>query len=144
MKAQVKVTGVSEVRLELRNIGDRVVETARKTMHRSAQRIETMAKRMAPVDHGNLEESIHIERSTGDRGRLQLDVVAGGVVNGVDTDQYAAIMHESDYELGWQSIDKQASNPDVVVGRKYLERAAEDEEAKLRPRMIAAVMREIE
>lgn len=138
MKIQMH-SNAGAVAQELRHTGERVVENARKVMHRAAARIVKGAKLRAPVDEHNLEESIHIEKTYGERGRLQIDVVAGGFVNGRDVDEYAVIMHESDYKLGKGSQAKQDANPGVQVGSKFLERAAEVEEEVLDRVMIAAV-----
>lgn len=123
--------------VELRNIGDRVVDNARKVMHAAANRIVKQARRNAPVDDGQLEKSIHIEKAYGDRGRLEINVVAGGEVDGVNVDLYAAKMHESEYKLGPASRAKAAAGNQV--GPKFLERAAEDEEARLEDYMIEAI-----
>ncbi|MER9176316.1 hypothetical protein NKH72_22310 [Mesorhizobium sp. M0955] len=139
---KMKVTGVAEVKTRLRNIATLVPDTARKMMHASADRIVQEGRLNAPFEDGELEEAIHVEKSyEAGRGRLMIDVVAGGVVNGVDVDEYAAVMHESDYALGPNSLAKQAEHPERTVGRKYLERAAEDEQEPLMTKMIAAITR---
>lgn len=138
---RMRAHNVGKVVIELGHLGERVVDNARKTMHAAAKRIEKKAKLNAPVDEHNLEDSIRIERYTVERGRLALEVVAGGEVNGVNVDDYAALMHEGDYNLGPGSIAKQQANPDVVVGRKYLERARDEEEETLDEKMIHALRR---
>jgi len=123
VKIKVKVSGANELAVAMRHAAGVVPDAARKQMHRGADRIVNEAKKNAPVDEHNLEESIRKEKSYGERGRLQIDIVTGGSVNGVDVDQYAVIMHESDYNLGPGSQAKQAGQPEIV-GPKYLERAA--------------------
>lgn len=128
MKIKMKVSGVNELKAAMRHAAGTVPDAARKQMHRGADRIVKEAQKNAPVDKHNLEESIRKEKSYGDRGRLQIDIVAGGEVNGVNVDEYAVIMHESDYNLGPGSQAKQAGQQNIV-GRKFLERAV-DKEAK--------------
>jgi hypothetical protein len=139
----MKVTGVRETILRLRNIGDRVQENARKTMHRAADRIVKRAALYAPVDQHNLEEAIE-KRVTyeGKRNRLAIDVGIKPVVNGVNVEQYATIMHEGEYNLGPRSQEK-ADRTGAAVGPGYLTRAADEEKDKLTPQMIAAVNEEI-
>lgn len=132
-----------KVVVELHSIGERVVENARKTMHSSAARIVTEAKLNAPIEDGELRESIHIEKDYGERGRLEITVAAGGVVNGVNVDDYVTAMHEGSYNLGPRSIQEQEADPSHIIGPKFLERAADTEEQKLESRMIAAIRRVI-
>ena len=134
MKIKMSVQGADTVRAELRNGAKKVQENSRKEMHRAADRIVKQAKLNAPVESGSLEESIRKERSTGDNGRLQIDVVAG---EGLEP--YATIMHESDYKLGPDSQDKQDQLPGVKVGRKYLSRAVTKENKTIREGIAASV-----
>lgn len=147
MEITLGVRNTSKVVLEMRSIGAKVVETARKTMHRAAARIEKRAKLFAPVDKHNLEEAIHIEQGYGTSGRLQMDVVASGEVNGVNVEEYAELVHEN-YDApgmmpGPGTLAKREANPGVYIGRKYLERAGSVEERILQPNMIAAVTKTI-
>lgn len=137
---EMKVTGITENILRLRNIGPRVHENARKTMHAAADRIVALARKMAPVDEGNLEAAIQkqIAYDASNRGRLMIDVVILSEVNGVAVEDYATFMHEGVYKLGPKSEAKQAREG-VVVGRGFLDRAAEPEKEKLQQRMIGVV-----
>lgn len=126
MKINMKVTGLNELKVAMRHAAATVPDAARKQMHRGADRIVKNAQKMAPVDEHNLEQSIRKEKSYGERGRLQIDITAGGEVNGVNVDDYAVIMHESDYSLGPKSRAKQTAQQEIV-GPKFLERAALDE-----------------
>lgn len=143
MKFVANVRNTEKVVVELQSIGERVVDNARKLMHASSKKIVDRAKLMAPVDDHQLEKSIHLERSVGERGRLVLTVTAGGVVDGVNVDDYATLIHEN-YESmdpGEGTLQKRAANPGVYIGEKFLTRAAEEEEDKLATRMIAAIRR---
>lgn len=143
MKISMYSVNNEKVVVELHSLGERVVENARKTMHASARRIVKEAQLNAPVDQHNLEKSIHIEKSYGERGRLEITVVAGGTVDGRDVDEYATIMHESIYALGPKSQEKQNAHPERIIGPKFLERAADKEEETLRSKMVAAIRRVI-
>lgn len=151
MKAGVRVVGVGSAIVQLRNIGEKVAEGARKRMHRSAEIIVEQAKINVPEDDELLKNSIRIEKSYGVRRRLQIDIVAGGQVvmnpdgRMVNIDDYAALVHE-DYEgsvanvkgPGEKTKKKMAAHPGRV-GSKFLERAAADEEKNLAKQMIGVV-----
>lgn len=146
----MKITGIAGVLAELRNIADIVPANARKTMHRQADVIVKEAKLNTPVDTHNLEESIRkVVSYEGVKGRLKIEVEAGGMVNGVNVDLYAMEVHEA-YETsiapngpGPGTRAKMAANPGRLIGSKFLERAAESVEKKLRPSMIQAIIRGI-
>ncbi|QIG69079.1 putative tail component protein [Rhizobium phage RHph_N1_15] len=139
----MKVTGVKETVLRLRNIGQRVHENARKTMHAAADRIVETAKKMAPVDEHNLEEAI-VKRVgyEGTRRRLAIDIEILPVVNGVRVEDYATYMHEGNYKLGPKSQVKNDTQSETV-GRGFLTRAGELEEDKLNARMVSVINEEI-
>lgn len=145
----MKVVGVGGVLSRLRNIGEKVADNARKTMHRSADRVVKEAKLNAPIEEGDLEESITKHVKYEDRGRLAIDITAGGENAIRNIDQYAAIIHENyeeiirnppqdDYgrELRERTRAKQAANPGRYVGGKFLERALEEERDKLAQKLI--------
>lgn len=145
MKMKMGISGVDQLVAQLRNMAVKVPETARKTMHRGADKIVEEAKLNAPVDKHNLEASIKKEVSYGDHGRLQIDIVVGGVVNGVDVDQYAMLVHEN-YESmtpGPGTIAKQKANPWRLVGGRFLERAVQKYREKLARDVILAVIQGI-
>jgi hypothetical protein len=121
----MKVSGISQTVAGLKHLGERVPDNARKAMHRLADNIVKDAKLFTPVDEHNLEESIRKEVTYGYRGRLQIEIVAGGMVNGVNVDQYVARIHEN-YEAlnpGSGTIAKRNANPGVYIGEKFLSRA---------------------
>jgi hypothetical protein len=141
MSSGVAVIGAEEVMLALRNLAKVVPDHARRTMHNVADKIVDLAKQQAPVDLHNLEDSIHKEVSYNDQRRLQIDIIAGGVVNGVDVGEYVTRIHEdySSMNPGKGTIAKRAANPGVHVGEKFLERAYDFYERKLNKMMIEAV-----
>jgi hypothetical protein len=160
MKTRMKLTGMAELRVELRQLAVRVPDGARKVMHRSAEIIVEEAKLNAPRDWGNLEDAIRIIKDyTGVNGRLQIDI---GIVptgsemgeNGpISVDRfniYAALVHEN-YEThvayvkgpGKGTLAKMAANPGRKIGSGFLSRAAAEEEPRLARKTIAAIDRTI-
>jgi hypothetical protein len=149
MNARFKINDASWSRVVtgLHNLASRVPENARKTMRRAAERIVQKAKLYVPEETGLLMESIRLESSYGARGRLQINVVAGGpqqiMRKGrmITLDQYAAIIHEhfDEMEPGDRTLEKQALNPGLDIGSGFLSRAAQEEQTKLGRDMIAAV-----
>jgi hypothetical protein len=144
MKAGVKISGAKETAASIRNAGERVVDNGRKIMHRISDKIVEEAVLNAPVDKHNLEESIKKSVSYGYRGRLQIDIEVGGVVNGVDVSAYAVHVHEnySSMNPGPGTVAKRNSNPGRYIGEKFLERAVKDYEETLNKAIMQVVNRE--
>jgi hypothetical protein len=145
MKFSAEITGVPEVMLALRNLAETVPDKARKTMHRNADKIVELARLQAPVDKHNLEDSIHKEIGYDDARRLQIDIIAGGEVNGVNVEDYVALIHEnySSMKPGPGTVAKMTSNPGVLIGEKFLTRAYDKYEAKLNADMIQDVLKDV-
>lgn len=149
MKGKMTIRGLSAVVTELKSIGHRVPDTARKTMRRSAERIVKRAKEYVPEDTGDLRRSIKAHFNYGFNGRLEIDITAGsnsvdakGFVVNAHLNQYAALVHEH-YENftitpGPKTQLKMSAHPGKV-GSKFLERASLEEEDKLRERMIQSI-----
>jgi len=134
----MKLYGADDLRASLRNIATKVPENGRKVMHRAADKIVERAQLFCPVDLGNLEESIHKEVKYEQRGRLAIDIVAGGLVGGVDVDAYASEIDEN-YESmrpGPGTIAKRDANPGVYVGEHFIDRAVEEQAPKLEAALI--------
>lgn len=152
MKMNMKVTGLKEIQAQLRYTAEKVPENGRKAMHRAADHILEEAKLNTPVDKFNLEKSIRKEITYGTRGRLQINILVGGMmVDGVNitkqknrnlskqqrkrrvnVDQYAVMIHEN-YEgvtrkngPGPGTRAKMLANPGRKIGSKFLERALKD------------------
>ena len=144
MKIGIKMTGFDQLYAALGHTAERVSDTARKQMHRGADTIVKEAQLNAPVDKHNLEQSIRKEVDYGFRGRLQIQIIMGGFVNGVNVDEYAVEVHEhyDDEHPGKGTQKKREQNPGRYVGAKFLERAVKEQQDKLTKGMISAVMRE--
>jgi hypothetical protein len=141
MDPKIKITGLEEFRIGLRYASEKVKDASRKQMHRSADKIVREAQLNAPVDKHNIEESIHKEITYGLRGRLKIDIVAGGIVNGVNVDQYIALMHENyeSYKPGKATLEKRAANPGRYIGSGFLSRAVEENKPRLIESLIDTV-----
>ena len=145
------VRGVGHVQSMLRNIAKRVPDAARGQLKRSSNRVVALAKKMAPVDEGHLEDSIRIEKTYGTHGRLQIDIIAGRQtvtkMNGksVNLDAYALMVHEA-YETlvapngpGEGTKEKMRMNPGIQVGSGFLFRALQTEQKSFDRVMIQVV-----
>ena len=129
MNFKFNVSGDQTVIAMLRALAVKVPENARKTMYRAADRVVKEAQLNTPVDEHNLEESIRKVVSYENRGRLQIQIQFGGMVNGVNVDEYALRVHENydDNRPGPGTQAKRAANPGRYIGRKFLERAITEE-----------------
>lgn len=137
----------------LQNIAERLPARAATRLKKAAIEIRDIARRMAPRDMGNLEDAIKVDQldGTGERseetGKFQRKefVVfvdeshpAEGRKAGTLVGQYAVFMHEGDYRLGLESLQKQMADGEFEVGPKFLERAVEHVEKDLMKEMIEA------
>jgi hypothetical protein len=133
--------GMDELKLQLQRLRD-VSIVANAELKKCAGEIADLARKMAPIDEGNLEKAIKVRYEGVDRNALGQFVKGGGAytiyvdndmpVDGRDgktVGDYAWIMHEhltpaGDMNLGPKSEEKQASQS-IQVGGKFLERASE-------------------
>lgn len=151
MDTSWQLFGFGAVKAALRNVAEKVPENARKVMHRGADRIEKLAKLQCPHDTGDLEESIRQETTYEAKGRLAIDVLFGGEVNGSNVDDYGLEVHENYENMpgiathgpGKNTLAKMAENPGVLIGSKFLTRALETVEPKLRLAIIDALVETI-
>lgn len=156
MEVKITAKGFGEVRAMLRNMAERVPDIARAHFKRAAARIVKQAKINVPEDEGHLMNSIRIEKTYGDRGRLQIDIIAGGQTvtthkgREVDLDQYAILVHEAyetevaPYGPGENTSAKMAAHPEAVIGSGFLRRAVDEEERRIARVMGAAITEAIE
>jgi hypothetical protein len=90
--------------------------------------IKDISVKNSPRDDGELEAAHKVVKRANGSNKVTFDVVVGGIVNGVDVDAYASIIHEgitrsgNAMDLGPRSILKQAGQTEIV-GEKFLERA---------------------
>lgn len=102
----------------------------RRIMHQIAVFIEREAKRRAPVDIGTLTDDIRSMVAESTKGVAAVVYVP---VNSPSS-QYAVAMHEGDYKLGPNSLERQRKEG-VIVGRKYLIRAITDNVDEIKKRI---------
>lgn len=123
---------ISDVNTRLRQVIDRTTARSRRGLRAGAQLVADRAREYAPVDTENLENAIGVaEGINSDDRRLIIDV---GVDLSRDSrgqlSRYAIRMHEGEYSLGPKSAAKDAGRG--VVGRGYLERAADETEEQVK------------
>lgn len=159
----IEVQGVEKLLILLKQGGEKAVRGASKQMEREADDIRDLARQMAPIDEGDLENAIVVTDAGGGRdeytGRFVRKHFSIGIdENATATDRngntvtvasYAYLMHEylapygSVYQLGSKSRAKQAGSS-VIVGGKYLERAAARIEKGLINRIVERVDAELD
>ena len=150
MDIKLKVSGISEVMAKIRYIAQKVPENGRKKMHALADFLVKEAQLNAPERNGNLVASIRKEVTYGHRGRLQIDIVAGG--NAL-VDRYVVQVHEhyedmvapSKYGSGpsGRTYAKRLANPGRYIGEKFLSRAIEDNRERIPAELMQAIMKNI-
>ncbi|MFA9261787.1 MAG: HK97 gp10 family phage protein [Undibacterium sp.] len=146
MKIKINVRGDKNLIAQLKNDTAIVLDASSKFMKRAAERIAKEAAMNAPVDLHNLEKSIHVVKSIGENSRrLAIRVIAGGVVNGVNVDEYATKVHENydDENPGPGTASKRAANPGRHIGSKFLENAVKSEREGIEQRALLAVVEEL-
>jgi hypothetical protein len=131
------VKGISETVVKLRRTEKTTSKRLLLHMRNSAIKIRDLARALAPVDEGNLEDAIQvIEDGESFLGRTRkIEMI------GVDSSRlgegytkyghrYDVFMHEGSYNLGQKSQDKAAANG-KMVGPKYLTRAWQELEPSI-------------
>lgn len=154
----MQLEGADELAYLIRNAGAKASKNIAAQMRREAFNIQELARRFAPIDHGNLEDAIEVAEVGGGRdeetGRflrksfevfIDMDAEA---FDGRTVGQYAYVMHElllpygaGGFKLGKKSREKQAGQAETVGGR-FLERAAEEVSRGLMGRLIEIARRE--
>jgi hypothetical protein len=145
----VKMTGFTELSATLKQGGETVRRAVRERIKKEGPSIARLARKMAPVETGDLEDAIRsVQSYDGDHnGRLMAEV---GVMDYGDVGDYAVEMHEGlqpfgdgTYNLGPDSAAKQIGQTEIVGG-KFLERALEERSAQFLPEIIADIRKEFD
>lgn len=135
----IDVMGIEELTVLLRQSGEKAQRGVAAQMKREAENIRDLARKFAPIDHGNLEEAIELEEESerdeisGRFGRKAYSVRVNPdypAYDGRSVGQYSYVMHEhltpyGPLKLGEHSRDKQARQAETVGGG-YLERAVDE------------------
>jgi len=141
--------GLDELAVLIRQSGDHAQKHLVEHMRKEAKKMRDLARKFAPLDHGNLEEAIKVRELGGGRDSLgrfkrksfevyiDMDYPA---FDGRDVGRYAYIMHEhlapyGPYKLGKNSQAKQAGQSEMVGGL-FLERAADEIGRGITQRMV--------
>ncbi len=120
------VASTGDLSASLKAIGSKIPKAVTAQMAVEMRVVKQLAFDRAPVEYGNLEDAIKLERSN--RGRLWTVYVDGSEPDHTGkytVGDYAVWLHESIYELGPASLAK-AARTGQPVGRKYLESALQD------------------
>lgn len=140
----VRIIDHASVMIE--NTLHRSTRDALKALEEGGKDIRDLARKMAPVDEGNLEKAIKVTplKRVGINGRNIIQVYIDESEDipgrpGKTVGDYSEFTHEGVYKLGEKSEAKQNSNGGIKVGRKYLEYAAEE----LAPGITRAVKRAV-
>lgn len=121
------------------NAARNVRREARDTLREETETIKDLSVQMVPLDTGEAEKSHRVVEKQANQFRMGISIEVGGMVDGVNVDDYILFLHEGDYKLGPRSSQKQAGSS-VKVGRKFLDRAYQER----RDELIAAIRRNLE
>lgn len=135
-----RVTGVDGVMAALKRVGDAVCPASAAALQGQGEVIAARSREYAPVDTGDLERDHKVE--TGERGSLIVTVVSVGG-DGGPADDHVLPMHEGTYNLGPGSAQKAALSG-KVVGRKFLERAFNEQAPKITAAVNESVRKALE
>lgn len=155
MASRIEMEGVSELIAILEQTGEKAKRGVLAQMRKEAKEIQRLAREYAPIDEGNLEESItveDVEEERDERGRFTkksvavfIDFLAAGSNGALAVGEYAYVMHElllpygaGGYNLGKNSVAKDGGRG--VVGGRFLERAVDDVSKGLMNRLIQVSM----
>lgn len=138
----VKITGVLAVEEMIFRIETTARKRVTKVIVKKAEQIRDLAKKMAPVDFGGLEESIKVRQEGGGRDELgrfaavNVDVYIDMDAPGGDPKRPEVVVGDYAYEvhehlepagakrLGDKSMLKQATQTEIVGGG-FMDRAAD-------------------
>lgn len=105
-------------------LGKDVTKCAETTVETITHKLEEETVIRMPVDEGFLEKSV--DRKVEKGGSIHNTWGIVWIPTNSPASEYAMFMHEMFYKLGPRSKAKQAGNNDVLVGRKYMERAMDE------------------
>lgn len=135
----------------MEQLGARAEKRGAEVLRKAANEVKDRAKAYAPLEHGGLEEAIEVYSDHSGINRRRVYYVAvdpdapeldkEGKPTGRTVGRYATEMHEGVYNPGKRSQEK-ANALGVVVGPKYLERAADEVGAEIL-QAVASRIREV-
>lgn len=142
----MELIGVGKVKARLKRIGKRTNRAALAAVRRGAEEIADLAADYAPVDEGNLEDSIVVAEERSGNSRIVIFIGVDPSRLGLGYKRYGfrydIQMHEGVYNLGPLS-QKKNSELGGGVGPKYLERALEELEEEIRTDVENAMRRQL-
>lgn len=120
----LQIRGLNETTVRLRVTRQKIRYSIKEATMEAAEEIAEESEQNAPVLTGRLEGS-HRINEVSPTPDVAIYTVTYNAINPKDGFDYGTLMHESYYNLGPESLKKQDSNGHIV-GRKFLERAAND------------------
>lgn len=147
----IEIIGIDALEALIRQSGGRVEKGVVAQMKKEALAIRDLARKFAPLDHGNLEDAIDVEEEGGGRNemgrftrksyRVFVDM-SHAAPRGKTVGDYAYLMHEhlapyGPYNLGPLSQAKQLGQSELVGGL-YMERAIDQVGRGMMNRLIGA------
>lgn len=119
--------GVLEARLK--QIGERAVKHGVDAMRKTANEMQELARDIAPIRTGDLEQAIEVGEKRGDKNRIEVFVYLDKSKTVHNGKEYGSIMHKrltpmGPLQLGLLSEAKNDSSP-LPVGGGFIRRAAE-------------------
>mgnify|MGYP006428527651 CR=1 FL=1 len=129
----VDKSSLNGVFAKMQNIAEVTNRRTLRRLRKGAEDVKQLAVKYAPVEDHNIEQSIDIEETREGRNRRTVIKVFVNPSKGNTgtVEKYYLMLHESTYKLGEDSIEKQKGQSEKV-GNKFLERAVDDSEVKIR------------
>ena len=125
---------MAKFRFSTRELGRRIQEAARangaaalKAMNDAGHFLRGQVQLRTPVDKGNLTADIAMEVVPHQKSLATVLYIPSNA----PSSQYAIPMHEGNYDLGENSIEKQRK-VNVIVGRKFITRAIDENRATIK------------
>tara|TARA_R100001086_G_scaffold249865_1_gene191431 strand:- start:667 stop:1110 length:444 start_codon:yes stop_codon:yes gene_type:complete len=144
MAMKIKVDTVTLLAREWGRGAPKVQDSIREELDEIGDLLVDEANKRAPFESGELEISHSYQVTKDGLDRWNLSVTAGGVVNGVNVNDYAIVIHEgrgsSWNNLGPGSLAKNRKQKERV-GEKFLERALIDNEELIESVLFDAIWR---
>lgn len=136
----LRIKNKREVVLALQYVDKEVNHETRKAFMEAAELVKKTTVEYAPIDEGNLEESVRIVRFGGNNQyRMRLTIAVGGMMNGRNVSEYAAYVHEYTWDM--RGPLTKAKGP--KAGPRYLFRAMRDQEKEVQKILEAAMKKGI-
>jgi HK97 gp10 family phage protein len=126
-----------QLKEELLTATDKQKDAVDQALKNAVYLVRDVARKQVPLETGEAEKSIV---SNNRRGKNRYNVETLDIVDGVNVTDYINFLHEAYYNLGPISESKQLGNS-YTVGRKFLDRAFDDNESRIWTSIVRAFER---